>query len=133
MTEKLTFGCKNILLYSKGRWIWHKNIVKPLKPLKIWTKIKMVFLRKDVNSPRNDGNGIIYAILREKKEFIWKVNILLPFSFIFIQNMEMKGKYTEKSFFLKKYIFFQWNGLYYIFVTWKRDFLQNVVKTNKKV
>ena len=75
-----------------------------------WTKIKMVFLRKDVNSPRNARNRIIYAILRKKNELPWKVNIFLAFSFIFIQNMEMKVKNTEKSFFLKKYIFFHWNG-----------------------
>ena len=34
ITEKLTFGNKNILLFSKGRWIEHKNIVKFLKTLK---------------------------------------------------------------------------------------------------
>ena len=44
-----------------------------------WTKIKLVFNRYDVNSLRNAGNGIIYAILREKKEFPWKVNIFLAF------------------------------------------------------
>ena len=52
----------------------------------------MVFLRKDGNSPRNAVNGIIYAILREKNELPCKVNIFLAFAFIFIQNMEMKGK-----------------------------------------
>ena len=94
----------------------------------------MVFLRKDVNSPRNAGNGIIHAILREKNELPWKVNIFLAFSFVFIQNMEMKGKNTEKSFSLKKYIyFFIEMACITFYVTWKRDFLQNVVKTNKKV
>ena len=92
----------------------------------------MVFLRKDVNSPRNVGNGIIYAILREKNELPWKVNIFLAFSFIFIQNMEMKGKNTEKSFFLNIYFFIEMACITF-YVTWKRDFLQNVVKTNKKV
>ena len=58
----------------------------------------MVFLRKDINSPRNAGNGIIHAILREKNEQPRKVNIYLAFSFIFIQNMEMKGKNTENPF-----------------------------------
>ena len=71
-----------------------------------WTKIKMVFLRYDVTSPRNAGKGIIYASLREKNELPWKVNIFLAFSFIFIQNMQWKGKNTKKYFFLKKYIFF---------------------------
>ena len=87
-----------------------------------WTKIKMVFLRYDVTSPRNAGNGIIYASLREKNELPWKVNIFLAFSFIIIQNMEMKGKNTEKSFFLKKYIFFHWNGLYYILWNMEKRF-----------
>ena len=57
----------------------------------------MVFLRQDVNSPKNAKKGIIYAILREKNELTLRV---------------------FKSTF---------------YVTWKRDFLQNVVKTNKKV
>ena len=54
---------------------------------------------------RNAGKGIIYAILREKNELPLKVNIFLAFSFIFIQNMEMKGKNTEKSFFFFKEIY----------------------------
>ena len=66
----------------------------------------MDFIRKDGNSPRNAVNGIIYAILREKNELPCKVNIFLAFAFIFIQNMEMKGKNTVKNLFLKKYIFF---------------------------
>ena len=78
------------------------------------TKIKMVFLWKDVSSPSNAGNGIIYATLREKNELPWKVYIFLVFSFIFMQNMKIKGKNTEKLFFLKKYLFFNWNDLYYI-------------------
>ena len=94
----------------------------------------MVFLREDFNSPRNAGKGIIYGILREKYELPWKVNIFLAFSFIFIQNMEMKGKNTEKSFFLKKYIFFFIEMTCITFyVTWKKYFLQTVVNTNKKV
>ena len=36
----------------------------------------------------------------------WKFILFLAFIFIFFQNMEMKRKNTEKSFFLKKYIFF---------------------------
>ena len=47
---------------------------------------------------------------------------ILAFSSVFIQNMEMKGKNTEKSFFLKKYIFFHWNGLYYILCNMKKRF-----------
>ena len=38
--------------------------------------------------------------LRKKFLFTEKVNIFLAFSFIFIQNIKMKGKNTEKSFFL---------------------------------
>ena len=34
INEKLDFGGKNILFFSKGRWICHKNFVKPLKTLK---------------------------------------------------------------------------------------------------
>ena len=64
----------------------------------------MVFRREHV--PRNAKNRIIYAILRDENELLGKVNVFLAFFFIFIQNMEMKGKNTEKSFFLKKYIFF---------------------------
>ena len=71
--------------------------------------------------------------MREKNELPWKVNIFLAFSFIFIQNIEMKGKNTEKSFFLKKYIFFIEMACIKFYVTWKKDFLQNVVKTNKNV
>ena len=72
--------------------------------------------------------------MREKNELPWKVNIFLAFSFIFFQNMEMKGKNTEKSFFLKKYIYFLIEmACSTFYVTWKWDFLQNVVKTNKKV
>ena len=37
----------------------------------------------------------------EKNELPWKVNIFPASSFILIQNMEMKGKNTEKSFPLK--------------------------------
>ena len=88
-----------------------------------WTKIKMIFLRWDVNSPKNAWNGIFYAILREKNELPWKVNIFPDFSFIFIQNMQMKRKNTYKSFFLKKiYIFFHWNGLYFILCNIKKRF-----------
>ena len=78
------------------------------------SKKKMVFLRLVVISPKNAGKGIIYAILREKNELPLKVNTFLAFSFIFIQNMEIKTNNTEKSFFLKKYIFFHLNDLYYI-------------------
>ena len=46
--------------------------------------------------PRKAGNKIMIAILREKNEWPWKVTIFLAFSFTFIQNMEMKGKNTEK-------------------------------------
>ena len=70
---------------------------------------------------------------KKKNELPWKVNIFLALSFIFIQNMEMNGKNTEKSFFLKKYIFFIAMAGITFNVTWKRDFLQSVVKTNKKV
>ena len=94
----------------------------------------MVFLREGVNSARNAGNGMIYAILREKNVLPWKVNIFLAFSFIFNQNMEMRGKNTEEFFFLKIYIyFFIEMACITLYVTWKRDFLQNVGKTNKKV
>ena len=86
-----------------------------------------------MNSSRNAGNGIIYAIFREKNELPWKVNIFLGFSLIFIQNMEMKGKNTQKSFFLKKYIFFIEMACITFYKAWKRDFLQNGVKTNKKI
>ena len=69
----------------------------------------------------------------KKNELPWKVNIFLAFSFIFIQNMEIKGKNTEKSFFLNKYIYFFIEMASITFcVTWKIDFLQNVVKTNKE-
>ena len=89
-----------------------------------WTKIKMVFLRWDVNSTRNAGNGIIYAILREKNELPWKVNIFLAFFFIFIQSMEIKRKKHWKIVFLKEiYIFFfHWNGLYYNLCKIKKTF-----------
>ena len=63
-----------------------------------WTKIKMVFNRYDVNYVRKAGNGIIYAILREKNELPWKVNIFFASSFIFIQNMEMKEKTLKNPF-----------------------------------
>ena len=53
----------------------------------------MVFLRKDINSSKNAGKGIFYAILREKNELQEKVNIFLDFSLIFNQNMEMKRKH----------------------------------------
>ena len=127
MIKKVTFGVKSY--FFRTRWFYFKSS-KPSKNIKknffspffrkiayipiFSTKIKMFFLRWDVNSPRNAGNGIIYAIFREKIELPLKVNIFLPFSIIFFQNMEMKWKHTEKSFFLKKYIFFHWNGLYYI-------------------
>ena len=71
--------------------------------------------------------------MREKNELPWKVNIFLAFSCIFSKNMETKGKNTEKSVFLKKYIYFIEMARVTIYVIWKRDFLQNVVKTNKKV
>ena len=77
-------------------------------------KKKMVFLGWDGNSPpKNSKKGIIYAILREKNELPW---IVLTFSFILIENMEMKRKNTEKSFFLKKYIFFslKWLVLHFM-------------------
>ena len=61
-----------------------------------------------------------------------KLIYFLLFLSISIQNMEMKGKNTEKSFFLKKYIFFIEMACITFYVTW-RDFLQKVVKTNKKV
>ena len=67
----------------------------------------------------------------KKNELPLKYFLLFP-SFS-IKNMEIKGK-TLNYFFLKKYIYFSieiaWITFY---VTWKRDFLQNVVKTNKKV
>ena len=48
--------------------------------------------------------------------------------------MEMKGKNTEKSFFLKKHIFFSTEiACTTFYVTWKRDFIQNGVQTNIKV
>ena len=68
----------------------------------------------------------------KKNELPWKVNIFLTFSLIFIQNMETKRKNTEKSFFLKKYIFFFEIACITFHVTWEKDFLQNVVKTNNK-
>ena len=58
--------------------------------------------------------------MREKNELPWKVKVFLAFSFIFIQNMEMKGKNAEMACFT-------------FYVSWKRDFLPNVAKTNKKV
>ena len=58
----------------------------------------MAVLRWDVNSQGNAGNVIIYAILREKNELIWKVNIFLALSFIFTQNMEKKEKTLKNSF-----------------------------------
>ena len=68
----------------------------------------------------------------KKNELPWNVNIFLAFPFIFIQNMEMKGKNTKKSFFLEIYVYFIEMACITFYVTW-RDFLQNVVKTNKKV
>ena len=93
----------------------------------------MVFLRYDVNSPRNAGNGLFYAILREKNELPWNVYIFLAFSFIFIQNMEMKKKTLKNPFSLRNIYFFIEMACISFYVTWKRDFLQNDVKTNKKV
>ena len=61
-----------------------------------WTKKKMVFLRKDVNSSRNAGNGIIYAILRKKKNchekliyFFKKKDFSVFFPFISMFWMKM--------------------------------------------
>ena len=81
-----------------------------------WTKIKMVFLRYAVTSPRNAGNGIIYASFREKIELQWKDNIFLAFSFIFIQNKEMKGKKHWKILFLKEINIFslKWLELHFM-------------------
>ena len=134
--KKLYYGIIQCFLFIVWWKQWNKQkIIKKLTfsvkrnfyreiayILFFWTKIKMVFLRLDVNSPRNAGNGIIHAILREKNELPWKFKIFLAFSFIFIQNMEMKEKKTEKSFLLKKYVFFHWNGLYYILCNMKNRF-----------
>ena len=69
--------------HPKITFYGEKNFFREIAYIPIfWTKIKMVFLRKDVNSPRNGGNGIIYAILREKNELLWKVDTFLAsFSF----------------------------------------------------
>ena len=54
------------------------------------------------------------------------VYIFLAFSFIFIQNMELKEKKHWNFFFIQM-------ACITFYVTWKRDFLENVAKTNKKV
>ena len=47
ITEKLTFGCKNLLLFSKGRWIWHKKYCKTIKKVeKLIIQIAYVILVK---------------------------------------------------------------------------------------
>ena len=81
-----------------------------------WTKIKMVFLRYDVNSPRNAGNGIICEILRDKYELPWKVNIFLAFSFVFIQKHGNEREKHWKILFLKEiYIFsLKWFVLHFM-------------------
>ena len=46
ITEKFTFGCKNTLLFSKGRWIWQKYC-KTLKNVeKLIIQIAYVILEK---------------------------------------------------------------------------------------
>ena len=62
------------------------------------TKIKMVFLRKDVNSPRNAGNGIIYAILRGKNELPWKVIYFLLFPSFSFKTWKWKEKTLKNPF-----------------------------------
>ena len=60
------------------------------------------------------------------------IYFLLYPSFSF--KVQIKRKNTVKSFFLKKYIFFFFEiACITFYVTWKKYFLQNVVKINKKV
>ena len=63
-----------------------------------------------------------------------KVNTFLAFSFNFHSKHGNERKKHWKILFPKEiYIFFIEMAFNTFYVTWKIDFLQNVVKTNKKV
>ena len=77
--------------------------------------IFLFLIKTYVNSPRNAGNGIIYAILREKNELPWKVSTFLGFSSFSLKTWKWK-EITLKNIFPKEiYIFsLKWLVLHFM-------------------
>ena len=84
--------------HKKFNFSVKKNLFRDIAYIPFfWTKIKMVFLIKDINSPRNAGNGIIYAILREKNELPWKVIYFFLFPSFSFKTWKWKEKTMKNS------------------------------------
>ena len=97
-----------------------------------WTEIKMV-VDKTLILQETLETGYFMQFWEKKMNCQEKLIYFLLFSSFSFKTWKWKEKNTKKSFFLKKYIFFFEMVCITFYVTWKRDFLQNGVQTNKKV